>query len=134
MIGDKGIRRQRDHALVRAVQLEARLEEAVAERDRLRQELATVQRALERVVDNALFAAGASPVFEPEAARFQPRDTEAQRAEAERLAARPPLSPEQWRRRVEELDREAAQRDRKAQVVEELRRLRDERARAAETA
>jgi hypothetical protein len=58
-------RRQRDQALVRTVQLEARLRDVTDDRDRLAAELRQTQQALERVVDNALFAAGAAPVFIP---------------------------------------------------------------------
>jgi len=111
-------RRQRDHALVRAVQLEAQLREMTEQRDALRRELAAERQALERVVDNALFAAGAAPVFHPEDARFRPKPVEQQAVEAGR--ARPALSPAEWRRKVETLDREAAERDRKVRAREEL--------------
>ncbi|MGH9393312.1 MAG: hypothetical protein ACRD1E_04020 [Terriglobales bacterium] len=114
-------RRQRDHALVRAVQLEARLGETVEQRNRLQRELTVAQAALERVVDNAMFAAGAAPVFHPEDARFRPRDVAAQLAEQERARAKPVLTPGEWRRQVELLDREAAERDRKARMAEELK-------------
>ncbi len=119
--GDR-IRRERDHALVRAVQLEAQLQEAREGRERLRRELAVAQQALERVIDNALFAAGAVPAFHPEDARFQPRTLERQTEDQRAAAQRPPLSPAAWRRQVEALDDERAARDRKAALVEELRR------------
>jgi len=125
------VRRQRDHALVRAVQLEAQLREMTEQRDALRRELAAERQTLERVVDNALFASGASPVFHPEDARFRPKPVELQAAEAGR--ARQALSPAEWRRKVETLDREAAERDRKARAREELAEV-AEQARAARQA
>ncbi|MGH9467912.1 MAG: hypothetical protein ACRD1Y_11215 [Terriglobales bacterium] len=113
------ITRQRDHALVRVMQLEARLTDLGDDRDRLTAELRRAGQALERVVDNVLFAAGAAPVFAPEERRFQPRSAEAQTAEAER--ARTPLGPEEWRRRIEQADAERAARDRKARLMEQLK-------------
>lgn len=113
-------RRERDHALVRAVQLEARLRDVSEERERVQARLREAEAALERVVDNALFAAGAAPVFHPEDKRFQPRDVATQQAEAAR--AQPPLTAGEWRRKVEAADAERAARDRKARLAEELER------------
>jgi len=121
-----GVKRQRDHALVRAVQLEARLGEAMEQREQLRRELTVSQQALERVVDNALFAAGAAPIYHPEDKRFQPRPAEQQQAEARRAAQA--LTPQEWRRKVEEMDRTLAERDRRTQLADELRALAQERA------
>lgn len=120
------VRRERDHALIRAVQLETRLQEAIEQRDQLRRQLDEARQVLTRVVDNALFAAGCSPVFEPGAERFRPRTVERQQDEAARLEARPPLSPAAWRRQVEIMDREAAARDQKARLREELHKVADE--------
>lgn len=120
------MRQERDHSLARVAQLEVRLQEASDQRDELRGQLIEARQALARVVDNALFAAGCPPVFEPDAQRFQPRGIEQQQAEAQKLAAAPPLSPAEWRRRVEEMDHQAAERDRKARLREELRRVADE--------
>lgn len=119
------VKRQRDHALVRALQLEARLRDVSEDRERLAAELRQAQQSLERVVDNALFAAGAAPVFHPEDARFQPRTAEQQAAEAAKAAQ--PLSPAEWRRKVELLDAERAERDRKAKLHQELQRIAGER-------
>jgi hypothetical protein len=120
--GTGAVRRERDHALVRTVQLEAQLQEAREARDRLRHDLTAAQQTLERVIDNALFAAGAAPVFHPEDARFQPRTRELQAAEAAAAGQRPTLSPAAWRRQVETIEAERAARDRKASLVDELRR------------
>ena len=119
------VKRQRDHALVRAVQLEARLRDVSEDRERLAAERRQAEEALARVVDNALFAAGAAPVFHPEDARFQPRPAEQQAADARR--AQQPLSPAEWRRKVELLDAERMERDRKARLHEELQRMASER-------
>jgi|GEM_PF-2271804 len=119
------VKRQRDHALVRAVQLEARLRDVTEERERLLAELRQAQQSLERVVDNALFAAGAAPVFHPEDKRFLPRTAEQQAAEAGRTHT--PMSPAEWRRKVEELDAERSERDRKARLTAELREIAAER-------
>ncbi|MGH9475447.1 MAG: hypothetical protein ACRD1C_03840 [Terriglobales bacterium] len=116
------LRRERDHALVRAVQMEARLRDLSEERDRLQAQLREARAALERVVDNALFAAGAAPAFHPEDTRFRPRDVTAQQAEAVRAASAAPLSPDEWRHRVEQEDAAGAARDRKAVLVAQLRR------------
>jgi hypothetical protein len=119
------VKRQRDHALVRAVQLEARLRDVTEDRERLLSELRQAQQSLERVVDNALFAAGAAPVFHPEDKRFQPRTAAQQAAEAGRTHT--PMSPAEWRRKVEELDAERSERDRKARLTAELREIAAER-------
>ncbi|MGN6591698.1 MAG: hypothetical protein ACTHJX_02240 [Terriglobales bacterium] len=119
------VKRQRDHALVRAVQLEARLRDVSEDRERVAAERRQAEEALARVVDNALFAAGAAPVFHPEDARFQPRPAEQQAADARR--AQQPLSPAEWRRKVELLDAERMERDRKARLHEELQRMASER-------
>jgi hypothetical protein len=119
------VKRQRDHALVRAVQLEARLRDVSEDRERMAAERRQAEEALARVVDNALFAAGAAPVFHPEDARFQPRPAEQQAADARR--AQQPLSPAEWRRKVELLDAERMERDRKARLHEELQRMASER-------
>lgn len=91
----------------------------------MRAELERQRRATEWVVDNALFAAGAAPVFDPGHERFRPRPVEAQQAEA----AQPqrPLTLAEWRREVERLDREVAERDRKGRMAEELKRMAEER-------
>lgn len=118
------VRRQRDRALIQLVEAQAKLREANEQRDGLRRELAVVQQALERVVDNALFAAGAAPVFHPEDARFRPRPVEQQLAEIQALQNEPVgMSPAEWRRRIEAADRERAQRDRKAELVADLRQV-----------
>src|SRR5690348_612527 len=49
------VKRQRDHALVRAVQLEARLRDVSEDRERVAAERRQAEEALARVVDNALF-------------------------------------------------------------------------------
>lgn len=100
----------------------ARLE---LELERQREETERQRRATEWVVDNALFAAGAAPVFDPGHARFQPRAVEAQRAEA----AKPPrpMTLAEWRREIERLDREVAERDRKGRLAEELKQMAQER-------
>lgn len=118
------VRRERDHALVRAVQLEARLEQAAARVERLERELVAAGQALERVVDNALFAAGAAPVFHPEDRRFQPRPVADQAAEAQQVAAkRPGMTAAEWRRKVEAQDRELAERERKARMAADVERV-----------
>lgn len=127
------VRRERDHALVRAVQLESRLEEATARAQRLERDVAAANQALERVVDNALFAAGAAPVFHPEDRRFQPRPAAEQEAEAQRLMARPGMTSAEWRRKVEEQDRELAERERKAAMAVGIKQVAEERRKAAKT-
>ncbi|MGH9414578.1 MAG: hypothetical protein ACRD0Y_12685 [Terriglobales bacterium] len=87
--------------------------------DRLRTELAAAQQRLERVIDNALFAAGSLPIFHPEDPRFQPRTAAAQQAEAARQ--RPPLSAGEWRQQIEAVEAERSVRDRKARLVAQLR-------------
>jgi hypothetical protein len=96
-----------------------------AECERLRQELERQRRATEWVVDNALFAAGAAPVFDPGHERFRPRAVEAQQGEA--AAPQRPLTLAEWRREIERLDQEVAARDRRGQMAEELKRLAEER-------
>ncbi len=132
-IGMRTVRRERDHALVRAVQLESRLEEATARAQRLERDVAAANQALERVVDNALFAAGAAPVFHPEDRRFQPRPAAEQEAEAQRLMARPGMTSAEWRRKVEEQDRELAERERKAAMAVGIKQVAEERRKAAKT-
>lgn len=88
--------------------------------ERLRTELAATQQRLERVIDNSLFAAGSVPIFHPEDSRFQPRMAAAQQAGA--ANHRPPLSAGEWRNRIEAREAESAARDRKARLVEQLRR------------
>lgn len=122
------VRRQRDRALIQLVEAEARLRELREQRDALRGELTTVHRALERVVDNALFAAGAAPAFHPEDARFQPKSMERQLAEADAARTKPVgMNPAEWRRKVEALESERAARDSKTAMVEELRTIAAER-------
>lgn len=91
----------------------------------MRAELERQRRATEWVVDNALFAAGAAPIFDPGHERFRPRAVEQQQAEA----ARPqrPLTLAEWRREVERLDQEVAERDRKGRMAEDLKRMAAER-------
>jgi len=112
------LRRERDHALLRVAELEERLRIAGEAREQLEHECERLKTTLERVVDNTLFGAGAAPMFHPEDARFQPKEVARQAAEA--THAHPPLSAAQWRRKIEALDLEAAERDRKARLVEEL--------------
>lgn len=88
--------------------------------ERLRAELAATQQRLERVIDNALFASGSVPIFHPEDSRFQPRASAAQAAEA--ASPRLPLSAGEWRQKIEAREAERAARDRKARLVEQLRR------------
>lgn len=88
--------------------------------ERLRAELAAAQQRLERVIDNSLFASGSVPIFHPEDSRFQPRVAAAQQADA--ANHRPPLSAGEWRQRIEAREAERATRDRKARLVEQLRR------------
>ncbi len=88
--------------------------------ERLRTELAATQQRLERVVDNALFASGSVPIYHPEDSRFQPRVAAVQQADT--ANHRPPLSAGEWRKRIEAREAERAARDRKARLVEQLRR------------
>ena len=118
-------RHQLDRVLIQAAELRIRLAEAVQQSNALRAELARERRATETVVDNALFAAGAAPIFDPQHRRFQPRTMEQQQAEAQRSGR--VLSAAEWRRQIEDLDRQAAERDRRGKLAEELKALADER-------
>lgn len=89
-----------------------------------RAEITHLREIIERMTDNALHAAGSSPVFRPEAERFQVRSVESQ---ARANAAPIPLSLAEWRRTAEHLDLETAERDRKARFAEELKRIAQER-------
>lgn len=110
--------KQRDRALIQVVQLQARVRDLTDELERVRAEKREAAQALERVLDNALFAAGCTPAFHPEDPRFKRRDVEQQQREA--AQARQPLSPAQWRGKVEKAEAEAAERDRKAGLRAEL--------------
>jgi hypothetical protein len=83
--------------------------------------IASLRQKIESLTDNVLFGSGHAPLFQPEAARFQPRQMVEQQAEA-RQAART-LSPAEWRRRAEELDRQQAERNRRAELTEGLKQL-----------
>lgn len=63
-----------------------------------RSESAALREKLERLLDNVLFAAGASPLFSPDDKRFQPRPLEEQIG-LSRL--RQPTTAAEWRRRAE---------------------------------
>ena len=92
---------------------------------RQREETERQRRATEWVVDNALFAAGAAPVFDPGHERFRPRPVEQQQAEAGQPQR--PLMLAEWRREIERLDREVAERDRQGRFAEELKQMAQER-------
>ena len=119
---------------IRCERLEVRLEESELARQRERQQLERERQALEAVVDNALFAAGGAPIFDPTAARFQPRRLEQQHAEAATAGRPGALTMAEWRQRVERLDQERAERDRRAQMAEELEALARERQAAGKEA
>lgn len=113
-------RRRADLLYLRCESLESQIRDLKEQLIASRAEVQVQRTAVEKVVDNALFAAGAAPIFDPGAARFQPRSVEQQRAESHRDH---PLSPAEWRARVEQLDAEAAERNRKAELAEDLRKL-----------
>ncbi len=121
-------RRRADLLLVRCDTLAARVSELERQRDELRGALARERGACERVVDNALFAAGAQPMFDPDHPRFRPRPVAEQQAEAQQAGrAAAPLTMAEWRQRVEKLEQERAERDRRGQLAEELKALAAER-------
>ncbi|HEY7855888.1 MAG TPA: hypothetical protein VIC32_05545 [Terriglobales bacterium] len=94
--------------------------------------IASLRQKIETLTDNVLFGSGHAPLYQPDAPRFQPRQMVEQQAEA-RQAARA-LSPAEWRRRAEELDRQQAERNRRAELAEGLKQLARDRAARREPA
>lgn len=96
----------------------AQLRSAEADAGQWRAEAGRLQQRVESLMDNILWANGQRPIFDPDNARFRPKTPEEVQV-PERLQAKVE-SPAEKRRREEWADMEAAERNRKAELRQQL--------------
>lgn len=114
---------ERIRLIAREAELAARLATAETDLAQMRCEAAELRHKLERLLDNALFAAGVGPIFAPEDARFRARPLDEQIG-LTRL--RQPSTAAEWRRRAEQETWELAREKERKQWQQDLEQVKQQ--------